>query len=86
MAASSSAIKYNKAEKTGNAGEGKNLHPGGRKFFFFYRFSGNILFSFLVSFSFFFVFLLCFAFFLACLFFEIKSIYSDTRSTMRAGE
>ena len=52
---------------------------------FFCRFSGDILFSSLVYFAFF-VFLFCFVFLLVCLFFEIKNIYSDTHSTMRAGE
>ena len=41
----------------------KNLHPGGRKFFFFNRFSGEIFFSSLVSFDFF-----CILFFFFCLF------------------
>ena len=50
--------------------------------FFLIRFSGDILFSSLVAFAFF-VFLF---FVLLCLFFEIKNIYSDTYSTMRAGE
>ena len=48
---------------------------------FFYQFSGDILFSSLVSFAF---FLHCF--WLVCLVFEIKNIYSDTHSTIRAGE
>ena len=41
------------------------------------RFSGDIIFSSLVSFACILVFLL------VCLFFEIKNIYSDTHSTMR---
>ena len=49
---------------------------------FFNRFSGDILFSSLVSFAF---FILVFLF--VCLFvFEIKNVYSATHSTMRAGE
>ena len=62
-----------------------------RKFIFLNPFSGEILFSSLVCFAFviflvvcLFVFLLFF--FLVCLFFEIKYIYSDTQSGMRAGE
>ena len=39
---------------------------------FFKRFSGDIIFSFLVSFAFF-----------VFLFFEIKNIYYDTNATMR---
>ena len=46
---------------------------------FFYQFSGDILFS-----CFFRFFLHCF--WLVCLVFEIKNIYSDTHSTIRAGE
>ena len=59
---------------SGNAGDQKNLHPGGHKFFFFFnRFSGHILFSSLVS----------FAFSDSSLFFELKNVYSDTHWTMR---
>ena len=61
---------------SGNAVDEENLHPGDRKF---------ILFSSLVSFVFFYCFYL-FNFFFFCLFFEIKNLYSDTASTMRAGE
>ena len=50
--------------------------------YFFNWFSGDIFFSFLVSFACF-VFLF---FLLVCLFFEIKNIYSDTYSTLRVGE
>ena len=49
---------------SGNAGDEKNLHPGGRKFIFFNWFSGDTVFSFLVSFAFyvflFFCLFLCF--------------------------
>ena len=40
---------------SGNAGDKKNLHSSGRNFFFFFfnRFSEDILFSSLVSFAFF---------------------------------
>ena len=62
-----------------NPGDEKNLHPGGCKFIVSNQFSGDILYSSLVSFALF-VFL-----FFVCLFFEIKTIYSDTYS-MRAGE
>ena len=58
---------------SGNAGDQKNLHPGGHNFFFFNRFSGHILFSSLVS----------FAFSDSSLFFELKNVYSDTHWTMR---
>ena len=61
----------------------KNLHPGGRKFIgYFNRFSGDILFSSLVSFDFFII-----VFVVVCLlFFELKNVYSDRHSTMRAGK
>ena len=36
---------------SGNAGDEKNLHPGGHKFIFLNRFSGVLLFSSLVSFA-----------------------------------
>ena len=54
----SSKVKKKKKKKkiclvSGNAGDEKNFHPGGRKFLFFGRFSGDILFSFLGSFAFF---------------------------------
>ena len=58
--------RANKKTKTlvfGNAGDEKNLHPGGRKFVFFNQFSGDILFPSLVSFAFF-----VFLYFCACLF------------------
>ena len=47
---------------SGNAGDKKNLHSSGRNFFFFFdRFSRDILFSSLVSFAFFdSCFLLCY--------------------------
>ena len=60
---------------SGNAVDEKNLHPDDRKF---------ILFSSLV-FCFFIVFIYLIFFFFG-LFFEIKNLYSDTASTMRAGE
>ena len=68
---------------SGNAGNKKNLHPGRHKFFFFNQFSRDILFPFLVSFAFFYF---CFVLFVCLLFFEIKNVYSDTHSTMRACE
>ena len=71
---------------SGNAGDEKKLHPGGHKFIFFNQFSRDILFSSLVYFDFFdssFLFV-CFVFLLFLLFFEIKNVYSDTHSTMRA--
>ena len=37
---------------SGNAGDKKNLHPGGHKFGFLSRFSGDIIFSSLVYFAF----------------------------------
>ena len=48
---------------SGNAGDKKNLHASGRNFFFFFfdRFSRDILFSSLVS----------FVFFLYCCFFVV---------------
>ena len=55
--------KIEKALVSGNAGNVKNLPPGGRKFIFFYRFSGDIVFSSLVSFAFFY-----YCFFFVCLF------------------
>ena len=60
---------------SGNAGEEKNLHPGSHKFIFFNRFSGDFLFSALVSFDFF-GFLIYL--FVCLMFFEIKNIYFDT--------
>ena len=51
---------------------------------FFNQFSGDILFSFLVSFTFFYS--RFFLFFFCCLLFEIKNVYSDTHSTMQVGE
>ena len=67
---------------SGNAVDEKNVHPGGRKLIFFNQFSGDILFSSLDSFAFF----ISLFFWLVSLIFEIKSIYSDTHSTMRVGE
>ena len=59
----------------------KNLHPGDRKLFF-NRFSGDTLFSSLVSFAF-----LVLVFIFCCLlFFEMKNVYSDTHSIKWAGE
>ena len=42
----------NKTLVSGNAGDKKNLHPGGHKFGFLSRFSGDIIFSSLVYFAF----------------------------------
>ena len=50
--------------------------------YFLNLFSGDILLSFLVSFAFLYS---CFFYLFVC-FLEIKNIYSDTHSTMRAGE
>ena len=61
---SNKAERKEKKPVSGNAVDKKDLHPGGRKFNFFNQFSGDILFSSLVSFAFF-VFLFCFVFF-AC--------------------
>ena len=70
---------------SGNAGDKKNLHRGCRKFIFSIDFAE--IFTSLFSFAFF-VFL--FSFLLVCmfllLFFLIENIYSDTHSTMRAGD
>ena len=56
-------------------GDEKNLHPDGHKFIS-NCFSGDILFSSLLSYAFF-----VFSFYLpVCLLFEIKNIYSDTHS------
>ena len=58
-----------KALVSGNAGDEKNLHPGVRRFIFFNRFSGDILFSSLVSlFSFILVFFCLFI----CCFLKLK--------------
>ena len=73
--------KIEKALVSGNAGNVKNLPPGGHKFIFFYRFSGDIVFSSLVSFVFFYY---CFFLFVYLLLFEIENVYSDTHSTVRA--
>ena len=84
-ACSECSIRYHLRPKnntlvSGNAGDEKNIHPVGHKFIFFNRFSAGILISSLVSFAF---FDSCFLF---CCFFELKNVYSDTHSTMRAGE
>ena len=55
--------------------------PRRPQIYFSNRFSGDILLSSLVSFAFLYFCL----FLLVCLFFEIKNIYPDTHSTMRAG-
>ena len=55
--------KNKKTLVSGNVGDVKNLPPGGRKFIFFNRFSGDVLFSSLVSFVFFY-----YCFFFVCLF------------------
>ena len=44
---------------SGNVGDIKNLHPSGRKFIFLNRFSGDILFSFLVFFVFLIIVFVC---------------------------
>ena len=66
---------------SGNADDKKNLHPGGRKFIFFNRFSGDLLFTSLFSFSFF------DSCFFVCLFdvFD-KNVYSNSHLTMQADE
>ena len=70
MAVQSSTIRPKKKKEkkkilvSGNAGDEKNLPPGVRKFIFFNRFSGNILFSSLLSFAFFFALF----FYVFCLF------------------
>ena len=73
----------NLAEKntlvSGHESDEKNLPLSGSKLIFFNRFSGDILFSSLVSFIFLYSY-----FFLVCLFFEIKKKYSDKYLTMRA--
>ena len=62
--------KKKKTLVSGNAVDQKNLHPGGRKFIFFNRFSGNILSLFFFIFFCFFcilvflLFLFCFVVFL----------------------
>ena len=76
-------FSVHKAKKTlvsGNASDEKNLQPGGHKFIFFNHLRYSLFF-----FSFFYFFCIL-VFFHVCLFFEIKSIYSDTHSAMRAGE
>ena len=45
--------KENNTLVSGNTGDKKNLHPDGRIYLFFTQFSGDILFSSLVSFAFF---------------------------------
>ena len=67
-----------------NAGDEKNLHPGGRKFIFLIDFPE--IFSFLFYFIYLFFLLFSYSCFFACLFLEIKDIYSDTHSTMQASE
>ena len=57
---------------SGNAGDQRNAHPGDRKFISFNQFSGDVLFSSLISFAF-----LCSCFFVVCLFFEMKNIYVE---------
>ena len=69
-----------------NVGDKKNLHLGDHIFFFFffslYPFSGAIIFFF---FSFFYFFCIL-VFLLVRFFFKINNMYSDTHSTVRAGE
>ena len=57
--------KKKKTLVSGNAVDQKNLHPGGRKFIFFNRFSGNILSLFFFIFFCFFC-ILVFLLFLFC--------------------
>ena len=61
-------VKQNNTLLSGNADDEENLHRSGRKFIFLNRFSGDILFSSLVSFAF---FGSCFCLF-ACCFLKLK--------------
>ena len=77
---------YCQAEKnntpvSGNAGDEKNLYPGGLKLIFLNQFSGEI-FSILLQFLFLFCILFFFCFVLITCLFEIKNIYSDTHSNI----
>ena len=90
MVAQSSKIRPKKKKKkilvSGNAGDEKNLHAGGRKFIFFNRFSGNILFSSLLSFAFN-VFLFFYVFCLFVCFSKLKKyILIHTRLCGRVSE
>ena len=73
-------IPWKKTLVSGNLDDEKNTYWGSQIFIFFNQFSRDILFFSLV-----FLFL-SFVFVFACFFFEIKSIYSDTHSTMQARE
>ena len=66
---------------SGKAGDEKNHHPGTTNLFFSIDFPEYPLFLF--SFLCFFLF---FCLFVCLMFFEIKSIYSDTNLTRRASE
>ena len=74
-------VEKNNTLVSGNAGDEKNLYPGGLKLIFLNQFSGEI-FSILLQFLF--LFLYSFFFVLFCLLacFEIKIIYSDTHSNI----
>ena len=61
--------KNKKTLVSGNVGDVKNLPPGGRKFIIFNRFSGDVLFSSLVSFVFFYY---CFFCLFICCFLKLK--------------
>ena len=77
--------KQNNTLLFGNASVKKNLHPGRRKFIFLTNFL-EIL-SFIIQFLLLFLYFCSFSLFLlACLFFEIRNIYSDTHLTIREGE
>ena len=68
---------FEKKLVSGNAGDEKNLHPGRSKFIFLIDFPEIFFFS-LVSFAF---LILVFS---SLMFFEIKNVYSNTHSTIRA--
>ena len=74
-----STVQYNKAKKntlvSGNAGDEKNLHPGGRNVFFLIDVPE--IFSFLLWFLllFCFLFFFCFSFFLFIFYFLIVCLF-----------
>ena len=74
--------KKKKSLVSGNAGDEKNLHPGSRKFIFLSIFRRYSLFFF----NFFCFFYSCFLFVYLFVLLENKDVYSDTHSTIRAGE
>ena len=78
--ASSNNTKKN-ALISGNGGDEKIFNWAAANYFL-NLFSGDILLSFLVSFAFLYS---CFFYLFVC-FLEIRNIYSDTHSSMRAGE